>query len=393
MGSVNITLANGRLGSVLQTEDGVAGMILTGVPETGGYEIGTPVLLTSLSSLAEEGISLAENPFAYRQVKEFYAEAGTGAKLYLMLVNDATTVLDISDNGNDEGARKLLNFANGKIRLLGIMTDDDALEISLGEPVTITNGINAHVYTAINQLNTLAEEYFAAQQPFRCVIGATSYSGTHTALANLTEGTHRNRVAVMLGDTKPGSGACVGLLLGRLSAVPVMRKVSRVRTGQLTNAEAWLGPEQVEAANGDLPPIAGKGFITWWTYPNVGGYFFSGDDTCSAVTDDYHFIARGRVVDKAHILAYTTFVQEVDDEVPVNEDGTMDAGFCKWLSQQIVNQVNQVMVANKEISSVECVIDPAQNVLSTNQVNVLLRLIPVGYATNIEISLGFTNPA
>ncbi len=111
-----------------------------------------------------------------------------------------------------------------------------------------------------------------------------------------------------------------------------------------------------------------------------------------ATTDDYSFLARGRVIDKAHILAYTTFVQEVDDEVPVNADGTLDAGFCKWLSQQIINQINNTMTANKEISAVNCFIDPAQNILSTNELNVVLKLTPVGYATDIEINLGFANP-
>lgn len=82
-------------------------------------------------------------------------------------------------------------------------------------------------------------------------------------------------------------------------------------------------------------------------------------------------------------------MQEVDDEVPVNADGTLDAGFCKWLSQQIVNQVNNTMTANKEISDVSCYIDPSQNILSTSQLNVSLTITPVGYATDIEITLGF----
>ncbi len=107
----------------------------------------------------------------------------------------------------------------------------------------------------------------------------------------------------------------------------------------------------------------------------------------------FHFLARGRVIDKVHLLAYTTFVQEVDDEVSVNTDGTLDAGFCKWLSKQIENQVNNTMTANKEISAVSCFIDPAQNILSTSELKIVLRVTPVGYATDIEISLGFENPA
>jgi hypothetical protein len=169
--------------------------------------------------------------------------------------------------------------------------------------------------------------------------------------------------------------------------------MSRVRSGALTTAEAYAGPASVLSASESLPVIADKGFITFTTYANTSGYFFSGDPMCTATTDDYSMMARGRVIDKAHILAYTTFVQVVDDEVPVNTDGTLDAGFCKWLSQQIVNLVNNTMTANKEISNVVCFIDPAQNILSTNQLNVVLGIVPVGYATQIEVTLGFSNPA
>ncbi len=393
MGNVNITLANGQLGATLQTSDGVTGMVLTGTSTSGGYFAGTPILVTSLANLGAHAITAANNPFAYRQVKEFYDEAGIGAQLYLMLVPPTMNVHDMADASNPAGAKKLLDFAHGKIKVLGIMTDDDALTMSLGTPIATANGLNAEIPTAITRMAVLANQYFQAQKPFRAIIGGTSFSADSSELPDLTTGTSNSRTAVLIGNTTSGNGACLGLLLGRVAATPVMRKVSRVRTGALSNTAAWYSETPVESLLEQCPLIAAKGYITWTTYPNVSGYFFSGDSTCSATTDDYHFLARGRVIDKAHILAYTTFVQEVDDEVPVNTDGTLDAGFCKWLSQQIVNQVNNTMTANKEISSVECIIDPAQNILSTNQLNILLRIIPVGYATNIEISLGFDNPA
>ncbi len=393
MGTVNITLANGQLGATLQTNDGITGMVLTGITDTGGYTAGTPLLVTSLANLTVQGITESANPFAWRQVKEYYDEAGAGAQLYLMLAPPTMKVSDMADHTNANGAKKLLNFAQGKIKVLGIMSDDAAVATTLTITTTVTHGLNQEVYNAATNMAVLASDFFAAQKPFRAVIGATSYNNNAASLTDLTAGTTNNRTAVLLGDTGTGIAACLGLLLGRISAIPVMRKVSRVRTGALSNIAAYLGTGALEGVLADAATIADKGFITWLMYPNVAGYFFSGDDTCSAVTDDYHYLAHGRVIDKAHILAYTTFVQEVDDEVPVNTDGTLDAGFCKWLGQQIINQINNTMTAGKEISSVDCLIDPAQNILSTNQLNVVLKIVPVGYATDIEISLGFNNPA
>ena len=390
MGNVNITLTNGQLGATLQTNDGVSGMVLTGNTEVGGYAVGTTVLVTSLDDLTSKGITVTHNPFAYRQVKEFYDEAGSGAQLYLMLVPSTMKVNQMADVSNANGAKKLLDYANGKIKLLGIMSNDDVVYTT---PPVITAGINPDVYTAATNMAVLANDYFLAEKPFRAIIGGTSYNLNSPTITDMTAGTSNSRTAILLADTVYGNGSCIGLFLGRLSSIPVHRKVSRVRTGALSNTAAFIGPTTLESDPLDPGIISSKGLITWSIFPNVSGYFFSGDDTCSATTDDYHFLARGRVIDKAHILAYTTFVQEVDDEVPVNDDGTLDAGFCEWLSKQIENQINNTMTANKEISSVDCVIDPSQNILSTNKLNVVLKIVPVGYASDIEISLGFSNPA
>lgn len=387
MGRVNITLANGRLGSTLQTNDGIAGMVLTGTAVAGHYSTETPILITGVADLVDYGIDSSNNAFAIRQITDYYTEAGVGAELYLMLVKNNATIDLIADPTNNNGARKLLDFANGRIKLLGIMTDDTVVTN------TVTDGMNGAVYVAEQKMNTLADEYFKAQRPFRAIVGGTSYDDAPGDLIDMTAGTTNNRTAILIGDTTFGAAACLGLLLGRMSSIPVMRKVSRVRTGPMSNTEAYIGSASIDAAINASTVIAARGYITWCTYPNVSGFFFSGDDTCSATTDDYHFLSRGRVIDKAHVLAYSTFVQEVDDEVPVNDDGTLDAGFCKWLSQQIENQVNNSMTVNKEISGVSCIIDPAQNILSTNVLNVSLQIIPVGYATNIDITLGFDNPA
>ncbi len=395
MGRVNISLANGQLGGTIQTNDGIAGIVMTGVSESGGYTAGVPILVTSMADVVVAGITTGNNPFAIKQLQEFYNQAGTGAQLYVMLMPPTVTVAQMASISAPASAKTLLDFAGGKIKVLGLLSDDAAI-VTAGGTVTLLNGMNQDVQTAVTNIEVMAQAYFQAQTPFRAVIGGSSYQGVPSSLPDETDGTTSNRTAILIGDTDityTSKSACVGLLLGTISSIPVHRKISRVRTGPLKIPAAYVSDTTVEEAGSSLSLIAQKGFITFKTYPNVSGYFFSGDPMCTATTDDYSMLARGRVMDKVHILAYTTFVQEVDDEMPVNTDGTLDAGFCKWLEQQIVNQVNNTMTANKEISSISCFIDPVQNILSTNQLNVVLKIVPVGYATNFEITLGFNNPA
>jgi hypothetical protein len=391
-GGVTVNLANGQLGGTLQTNDGVCGMVLTGASEGGGYTLGDTLLVTGLANLASQGITQTGNPFAYRQVKEFYDQAGDGANLYLMLVSTAMLINSIADNTNASGAKKLLNYAGGKIKVLGIMTDDKAIA-AVPTVITITAGLNASIITAVANMKVMAAAFFAAQKPFRCIIGGTSYGGVPANLTDQTSGTTNSRVGILIGDTQSydatNSSAALGLLLGTIASIPVMRKVSRVRTGALTNTAVYLKTTAIESGGSDPATIAGRCYITFTTYPNVSGYFWHSDPMVAATTDDYRFLARGRVIDKAHVLAYGTFVQEVDDEVPVNDDGTIDAKFAKWLETQIITQITTSMKKNGEISGVQCTIATNQNILATSVLTVVLKIRPVGYATDIVISLGF----
>jgi len=208
MGQVNITLANGQIGGSLQTNDGIVGMVLTGTDE-GSYTLGTPILLTSLTDLLANGITTAGNPFAYRQVKEFYDEAGIGSQLYLMLVDRTVRVNNMADYTNPDGASILLDFAAGKIKVLGIMSDDLAC-YPMSMPAIIS-GLSDDATAAISAMQVMAEQYFNKEWPFRAVIGGTTFSGGVDHLKDETVGTTYNRVAILLGDTQPGVDACLGL--------------------------------------------------------------------------------------------------------------------------------------------------------------------------------------
>ena len=390
MGDVNITIASGGLGGTIQTNDGVVGMVLTGVPDTGGYAVGTPIKITSLAGLALAGITKDSNEFAYRQVFEFYAQAGEGAVLYLLLAADTLLIKDICDIGG--GVSTLMDYANGAIRVIGAMTNDD---LCYTEPPSKTSGITNDIQDAMNRLQTNLQAYFVAKRPARGIIGGTSYelSDFDGALV-INSGTSNDRVGLLYGDTQQNSQcSALGLMLGRVASIRVSEKISKVRLGKLTAQAIYYGATLFENTGTTPADIAHSGYITFTTYPNIAGYFFSGDSMATDSAGDYAMLCRGRIIDKATILAYKTYVQEIDDDVLINADGTLDAGFCKWLSQQVVNQINNTMKVNGEVSNAECIIDPAQNILANNDLKMKIRVTPVAYLTTIDIELSLVNPA
>ena len=470
MGQVDISLGNGALGGLIQTSDGITGLVMTGVSEAGGYVLGTPILLVNgMNDVTAAGISQANNPRAWKQLNDYFTEAGTPSKVYFMMVANTQTVALMATYSNANGCVKLLNYAAGAIKVLGLYSNDTVVyngittatlnaggtgyvtgdtgtinnavsgatlgtyhvTTAVGGAVTaftvtlngtgysiangvattattgagvgllvnitaitaptVTGGINADVFTAATNMVTTAANYFAAETPFRCIIAGTSYSGVVANLTTMNVGTTNNRTAILIGDTIAGNGACLGLLLGLISTLPVQRKISRVENGPILSSTAYVGNTTVQAAGGDMGVIAGKGYITFITYPQTSGIFFSGDPMLTATTDDYCFLCRGRVIDKAQIITYTTFVQEVDGEIPLNTDGsgTMKAGFAATLQKAINDAIDENMTAFNNISGFSCFVDPAQNVAATDIVNIAETVTPVAYATDINVVLGF----
>lgn len=389
---VNITILNGALGSVPGTSDGIAGMILSGVAVVDKIALNEPKQLFSLADAValglDEDYDTANSVDVYYQIKEFYSEAGTGAELWIMLVAQTVTMAEMADITEVNNAVKLLDAASGTIRLLGITRVPDG---SYSE--TITDGLDSDVWAAVTKAQALAVAYAANMRPFRTVIAGRAWSGVSGDLADLKQRSD-NRCAVAL--TGQGSGleeANIGIILGRLAANPVQRKISRVKSGALQLTEAYLTDgSSVESHESALNSIHDKGYIIFRKFERKAGYFFNSDPAATADTDDYKYLARGRVIDKVVLLTYETFINEVDEDIELNADGTLPASYVKSLQGEIEKVISTAMVAEGELSAISCVIDPTQNILSTDKLNVSVKPVPKGYTSAIDIEIGFSNP-
>lgn len=384
--NVRILIQNGALGSVAAFADGVAAFCTTGVAVTDKIQIADPRVVFSLEEAETIGITLAGNPTMYKVLKQFYKRAGTGAECYIMIVADTMEQTEMLDNTNANGVKKLLDFAGGRIRLLGTSFLPPG-----GYTLTTTAGIDADCYTAMTNANVLAKAYADAQMPLAIIIEGRAFTGNAANLTDISALTN-DYVGIVIGDDVSGASSCVGLVIGAAAALPVQRKISRVKNGSLPISSAYVGTAKVDTY-ASIGLIHDKGFITIRKFPTLGGYYFSSDRLAAGASSDFSKLARRRVINKAAVIAYSTYVEEVDDEVLIKEDGTLDDGVVKYLEGKIENQINLLMTANKEISSVTAYINPAQNVLSANKTKVVLKIVPVGYNEAIDVELGFDNPA
>jgi hypothetical protein len=382
---VAITLGNGNLGANVATEDGVAGLVLTGVA-TAGLPLGTPKVIFSLNEAQDLGIlATGSNASAHRHIREFYDMAGEGAELYIMTVADTVTLTQQADLTNATGATKLLDAAQGRIRLLGLTRTPAASYIP-----GLTDGLDKDSLDAITKAQQLALAYGAQYKPVRVLIEGRKLDTANLATLKDLRTYTANHAGVVIGSTTNDGSASVGLVLGRAASIPVQRNIGRVKDGALPILSAYVNTAKSEdLTSGDL--LHDKGYIFLRTFVGRSGYYLNDDPMCAPVTDDYSQLALGRVIDKATMVAYQTYVEELNDEITIDESGKISVPVIKYLQNKIESAVNLAMV--DEISSFSAYIDADQNVLSTGKLTVKAAIVPMGYTKTIEVLLGFTNPA
>lgn len=390
---VKINVLNGQLGIVGTSEDAVMGLIGCGV-STDDIALNEPKQIFSLADLEALGIDAEyaseNNTDIYAQVADFYSKAGNGRELWVMIVSSATLMQNMVDL-NGTIATTLIEVANGRLRMIGVTRSPEP-----SYTATYENGFDDDAYEAVLKAEELVRSYRAMNIPFRVLVEGRDFQGDPTALVNLREGS-QNGVGVVLDGLKSESkAAAVGRALGQFANRPVQRNIGRVKDGDINEANAYFsdGSPIEDYSVGQWGAIHDKGYIFLRKFFGRSGYFYNDDPAATLITDDYNALALGRVIDKAQRIAYVTYINELLDDLEINPaNGQLNPAVIKSYQARIENAINLSMTNAEEISGVRAVLEPDQNVLSTNKVQVKLFIVPKGYSKEIEVDLGFENPA
>ncbi len=389
--NVNIVLGNGNMGSVTLSDDGIAGLILTGTAVADKLELNKAYVLGSTLDLPKRGIDAKTNPLLYKELTAFYTAAGEGAELHLLVVSEATTLTQICANSADSPLKKLVNSAAGRIRLVGINRN-----LPAGYTPTKEKGLDKDVITAIASAHVVAEGFLSAIAPFRILLPAIGWDGTTDAIYQPREGSY-NRVGVVLAsDGKYGAGtlysAAIGQVLGRAAKISVHQNIGRVRDGAVTTDGYLTDGKTPEEHFSEWNLLDDAGYIFYRTFVGKNGYYLNGDAVAVPTTDDYCYLSSGRVIDKALVIAYKTYIDDILDNIDIDPDkGTIPAHICKSYEAAIERAVGTNM--SGEISSFAAYIDPSQNILASGNLTISCKIVPMGTLREITVNLSLNNPA
>lgn len=391
--SAKVSIEGGALGRVATLNDGVACLIVSGVAIPGNVTLDTPVQVFTTQEAVALGIDAAydtaNSTNAYKQISEFYEEAGEGQELWIVVRTNTATLAS---------SAALLNTlqlaAEDRIKLFGICRKPDGAYTP-----TITNAIDADVTAAVTAAKLQAITMQARYTPAQILIEGRSFDDTAAATlpdqraVGNTDGS--KYVSVVIGNETAGEDCFVGRVLGRLASIPVQRSLGRVRSGALSIQTAFVGDQDVQLATETyLEQIHDKGYIIPRRHIGLDGYYLADDPTSDPITSDFAYINRTRTIEKARLIVRGVLLQELLEEVPVDPNtGRLSPAYVAELKQACDNALNLGLVDLGNASGAETIIDPTQNILSTDKLVATVKVIPVGTARYIEATVTFSNPA
>jgi hypothetical protein len=389
---VSIVNLNGQLGQQTPSADGVTGIVMCGVAVAGKIALAESHKLNALADAVALGLDATYDTTnttnVYKTISDFYKD-GDGPELWIMIVANTTLMATMCDV-TSAIVTKLLNDSGRTIRLVGVTR----VPIGSYAPAYV-NQLDPDVLAAALKAEALAVQYETEMAPVRFVIDCRDFQGTVASLVTLKTNAYRHVRICMWTDVSGSKNAAIGRELGRLAVIPVQRNMGRVKDGNININNAYLTGQSTTIDSLSLVQQDGiydKGFGTVRKFPGKTGWFIADDITATADTDDYNRLSRGRTIDKARIITNLVFVNEILDDLEIDENGFIDAGIVKTYQSNIKKALDAQMTINGEISSARSIIDPKQNILSTNLLNVAVKVIPKGTNKEIDITLGFLNP-
>lgn len=399
--SAVVKLSNGNLGRLAPSEDGTSGLIVSGIAVVGQFALGDVIgPFTSLADAEAKGITsaydTANNTIAWRHIKDFYDYAGDGTELYVMVVAQTVTLAQQVDKTNNY-LKKLLSTTLGNIKIWGCTFTPDGTYVP-----AYTGQFETDLATAITNAKALIAEEFDLFRPTRGILEARNFQGSMSTATDLraSAGPNANGVMIFAGqDWDYGQTvayrnkyAAVGIALGKAARIAVQRNLGRVKDGPLLITTAGLsnGQKLSTFSESNQGAFNDRGYVFFRQHTGKAGYFFNDDHTAAPITDDYSQFSLGRTMDKAARITRSVYVEEILDDIEIDPTtGKLDPSTIKHYQGIVEKEIRANMVGNIDDVSAFC--DPNQNVLSTSQIKIKIKIVPKGTIRNIEAELGYSS--
>lgn len=343
------------------------------------------VIVGTIAGTATQFAGGVASPLAvyYYHISEFFRLQPKG-QLYVgfFATPSAYTFSEVQD---------MQNYANGKIRQIGVFK---------------TIGVAASYGTEVVSLQAQCNILSGLHKPLSVVYAADITTFTDlTTLPDLAT-TNCPNVSVVISQDAAGQGSflyktstkSITTLGATLGAVALSKVSEDIAWISKYNISSGVECDTVGFANGNLLSVQSQSllntldnrrYIFLIKYVGISGSYWNDSHCAVAYTSDYAYIENNRTIDKAVRGVYSSMLPNLNSPLVLNADGTLtDTTVAYFIGQASVNL--EQMIRDVEISAFAVNIDTTQNVLSTSNLTISIKIVPIGVARQITINIGFT---
>lgn len=315
-------------------------------------------------------------------ISEFFRVGGSELHV-LMRTSPTSNFLEV---------KQLQNFTEGKIKQMAVY-----------------NALNPFVETDVIEIQAQINELEEEKQYLHVFYSADYSDYTLDSLPNLTLLNAPN-VSVVLGQDGNNVGnklatllgysiTCIGAVLGVTARAKVSESIAwrgalraiPFATSELNVAALALFDNILckKIPSTQIQNISSNGYIILINVPGAAGALIAESNNCTIQSSDFWSIERNRTINKARSLTNLALLDYVSSPLQVNAAGQLTDSTINLFKSLIKTQL-EAMKANKELSDYLVAIDPTQDVISTSRLEIVIKLIPVGVARFIDVTVSFT---
>lgn len=138
------------------------------------------------------------------------------------------------------------------------------------------------------------------------------------------------------------------------------------------------------------PGLDDQRYITLRTWPTFAGVYVTNPRLFSPEGSDFQFIPHGLIMDIAQETAYANLALRLNRPVLVDSTtGHIHESDAQEIEAGCEKALEAVLLAKPKASAVNVTVSRTDDILATKTLTVSIQLVPLGYITTINVSIGF----
>lgn len=387
MNSLKIERQNGNVPKSVAGEDHVSGLVAYlaegEIPE--GFKTAHVQAVSTIDAAEALGIKAGAESWGVKvlhyQLSEIF-RVNPEISLYVGIFTKPAESYTFAE------IKTVQNFASGRIRQLGIWCGDKAFDKN---DVTTIQGIADALDTENAPLSVLYAPKVTSVSSMPSDVAGANQCRVSVVIAQAGSGTGAELFTDAANTEARNSVSALGVVLGLLSAAKVHQSIGWVKnfpTG--VNVPAFGdGTLYRDLDKALVEQLDGGRYLFFVTHVGQAGSYVNDSHTMDSAISDYAMIESVRTMDKAVRGVRTYLIPELGGNIYIDaETGKMQAYSVSHLETTAGKALEDMEKAG-ELSGYKVEIDPEQDVLSTSEVEVVIRQVAVGVMRKIKVKIGF----